>query len=56
MFNYKNVVLTLFLISLIFSNQFENYFNGAIPSYTKTPKKGKIYFGVIFSTEKEIYF
>ena len=43
MFNYKNAVLILFSISLIFSNQFENYFNGAIPSNTKIPKKGKIY-------------
>ena len=50
MFNYKNVVLTLFSISLIFSDQFENYFNGAIPSYTKTPKKGKMNIGLSFGS------
>ena len=46
MFNYKYVVLILLSISLVFSDQFENYFNGAISSYTKTPKKGKINIGL----------
>ena len=50
MFNYKNVVLTLLSISLVFSDQFENYFNGAIPSYTKTPKKGKMNIGLSFGS------
>ena len=48
MFNYKSVVLILLLFSFMFSHQYENYFNGAIPSYTKTPKKGKMNIGLLF--------
>ena len=44
MINYKNLILISFLASFIFSSQMGNYYNGAIPSYTKTPKKGKINF------------
>ena len=42
MYKYKNSVLMLLIFSLCFSHQYENYFNGAIPSATKTPKKGKM--------------
>ena len=58
MINYKNLILISLLASFIFSEQMGNYYNGAIPSYTKTPKKGKINlpsyftsFGVISSLE-----
>ena len=44
MINYKNLILISFLASFVFSSQMGNYYNGAIPSYTKTPKKGKINF------------
>jgi hypothetical protein len=44
MINYKNLILISLLASFVFSSQMGNYYNGAIPSYTKTPKKGKINF------------
>ena len=46
MYRYKKSVLILLICSLCFSHQYENYFNGAIPSATKTPKKGKINLGI----------
>ena len=42
MYKYKKIILVSLVFSFMFSHQYENYFNGAIPSLTKTPKKGKV--------------
>ena len=48
MYKYKKSILFLLVLSFLFSHQYENYLNGAIPSATKTPQKGKVNFGLYF--------
>ena len=43
----KRILLcSILMLSLMFAHQYENYLNGAIPSATKTPQKGKINLGL----------
>ena len=43
----KRILLcSVLMLSLMFAHQYENYLNGAIPSATKTPHKGKMNLGL----------
>ena len=43
----KRILLcSILMLSLMFAHQYENYLNGAIPSATKTPHKGKMNLGL----------
>ena len=42
------LLCSILMLSLMFAHQYENYLNGAIPSATKTPHKGKVNIGLHF--------
>lgn len=53
----RRFIYLLFILSFAFSHQFENSYEGGIPSFTKTPNPGKVAINEIYQmkTAKKIY-